>query len=307
MNLQWCGVGAAAAWMLLLCLLSTGVAAGTEAFAPVVIDVVEDVDADGDGRGDHGRIGRMPKGIDHFTVTTFTFQETGRQYRLVFSESRSGGERVNVQFGSHAPSAGWFAYGMLDVVLGNQSMWTGRVTATVSNDPIPAIEIVSEHDAGRVQLRLSMLKGDDRLLGRVTIAPKDRPAGGMLMLSCYPGDYARTASDRARYIATAERHIDRDSLPGDQWIDLQPTEHWLLIGDHTYNPGTGRGVGPSAVAWESAHRATVHLTTYLVQPRIVFVGREFHFVLWETNHPGRDEAVERLRMLNPRSGSATEE
>lgn len=285
-------------WMLTCVAVAHADAQATQDFAPVAVEVQEDQDANADGRGDRGQIVRMPKDADAMTTRTFTFEGVAQNYQLRFTQWSKADKQLGVQFGSVEPQAGWYGYKTVDIALGGKSMWDGKLTVQAITTPQPAVQITSEHDAGKVTLTFSMLRNDDKLLGKVTIEPKDPRAGGMLMLWCYPGEFARAAEDRARYIVTPSKQIARSEISADQWVELSPEDRWLMMGDSTYSPENSKGIGPSAVAWEKAGKASVLLTSYVLQPRIVFTQKTFHFMLWEMPRRSREDALTYLKALN---------
>jgi len=152
-------------------------------------------------------------------------------------------------FGMPAPSrANWYWGGFMKILVNgvNATLYQDEAPKVLETGDRGVVQIVWEHPAAQVGLRLMMLPGGDHLMADLQWRPREGQAveSVALALTCYPSFFT-TSRNR-----TGDRHVmtPRIDRSEGEALQLVPDEDtWLYYYDTVFDVANGEGDGPCAL------------------------------------------------------------
>ena len=184
-------------------------------------------------------------------------------------------------FGMSGPTgSNWYAGGFVNVHVDDEKLhsWLMKVDVLQSGGHQATLRTVWDTPKAKVTLLWTQRSGDDKILLRGEIEPKQPFQKGFLSLLCYPHSFI---APYQRVAITTQR----DLRPGTH--RLSPDEHWVVYADRAYadRTATATPTGPCALLYNPTDFTRVEIVNenYGVQTHLHFDGktRRFHLALWD--------------------------
>ena len=288
------------------------------AYAMIIDDSgwLTDMDSNGDGHGDLGRINSVCKGSGNSRRRVVTF-DTGRLHKALFYGCCMDKSHLKLCQQAHTFSlsglgmgdVAWHVNGFIDVLVDGESLG-GRVPKIETRDDGDhgIATYVWELPGGSVEISFSADYGDEQLTLQVCL-PQRRVSPGEIVFLCYPSSLAlgRPAAERDRCCATAKRSLRH--WMDKTWVRLSSDEFWLLYCDDIWDLGkagkVGECGGPCALLYvPSEFRGVeVQVHNYEIYTRFECGGAEsFNFLLWPSMGIPNAKALDEMKLIKIKEG-----